>query len=227
MRPNKLTHLVASLFLWLVVGSLYAQVNVRVGYNIGYFTPSIHHKIYQQFNDDRPWLTKHFKDFQTINGLQLGVRYRIDDWIALEGTWYNQFHRQSAEGPDPATNKNFNRSSGFQLSTLGLGFENFAGPISWGASINYDAFRFNTKATGEDRPTVFNDFGWSSHFFIAYNIEANDIMRLSIRPYAHLAWHRVDLSSFHQRINPSADIPSNLEEDYSTFGLMLIIYNGN
>ncbi|MEO0776020.1 MAG: hypothetical protein AAFW73_07290 [Bacteroidota bacterium] len=226
MHQQLLTRLLIGGLLLLSTPRGVAQVNIRVGYNLGLLRPEGHHEIYRNFNADRPWLSKQLQEFRTLNGLQLGLRYRFLPALALEGTWYNQYHRQAAEGTNPATNSSFSRISSFRYSSIGLGVENFLGPISWGASINYDHLRFRSDGTGQDRLLVQENFGWSSHFFISYNLQTRGTLRLSLRPYLHRPWYRVPLVALQENLNPGSPAPTELEEDYTAFGLMLVFYNG-
>ena len=209
--------------------SLSGQVNLRVGYNLGYLTPEKHHQILQQFNSDRPWILPGFKNFKTLNGIQLGLRYTLEDmdWLAFEITWHNQYHRQSVTGIDPAPNTEFSRIAGFRYSSLGLGMENFIGQVSWGASINYDQVKHHLEGTNMNKHTVQENFGWSSHFFLGYNVKSGPTMKIGFRPYAHISWHNINLAGLNEALNPLSDSSLPIEENYSAFGLMIVFYNGN
>lgn len=202
---------------------LWSQVNVKVGYNIGYSNPENHNLIYQRYNEQRPWLTKPFKDMHTINGLQLGLRYRFESNLALEATWQNQYHRRTATGVNPINNRNFSQSFSFRNSSLGLGWEYFIGPVSLGASYNIDQIRY--KSVLSNIENIFKENGRSSTFFLSYNITGSDFFHFSIRPYAQISWQAFDLGGlFSEFIGDNTNEP--LEEGYDAFGIMLIFYNG-
>ncbi len=225
MRPKQKTNAVLIFFLLITTLPLYGQFNARVGYNLGSIESEAHALIYNQFNSGRPWLSQKLKEPSTLNGMQLGLRYSYEDFVALELTWYNLYHRQVGAGTDPATNTEFSRSVSFRFSSFGLGIEKFIGPVSLGASLNYDSQEFNLKGHDLDKQKVSKEFGWSSHFFIGYNFRGSNLLKISLRPYLQVFWHDNDLTALNEALNPG-DTPSNLIENYSNFGMMLVFYNG-
>lgn len=202
-----------------------AQLNIKAGYNLGFVQAQVHKQIYERYNTDNSWLTQELEPFNILNGLQLGVRYKFENLVALEFNWQNQYHRKAASGTDPSDNSNFTRSVSFRYSSLGLGIENFIGPVSFGASFNYDFINYKTSTTDIDQFRVLKDTGWSSHFFVSFNFEGGRPLSLSLRPYAQIPWTTFNLQALNDALNPS-DTSINLEESYTTFGIMLIFYNG-
>ena len=205
-----------------------AQMNIKIGYSLGYSNPKILNDITTRYNADRPWLEKSFKELHTTNGLVAGVRYRLAD-IGLEFTWHNKFKVFRSEGLDPATEKKYFQDIYFRYSSFSLGFENYLfEKFGWGASIDYSNVRFRTESTDiQSRFTISQQKGLSSHFYLSINTRSNDLLTLSIKPYVQIPWSKLNIFDLEKSLHPSSTATEDqFKEDFINFGIMLVFYNG-
>ena len=211
------------LFLFISSG-IAAQLNFKVGYKGGFLDPTINNEIIRAYNADKPWLTKSFKDLKYLSGLVLGFRNRWD-LVAIDVSWYGSFSRNKSEGVDPTLNSTYERTLNYGFSSISLGIENFIGNFSFGASIDIDKTDIRTLKTGRpDRFTVVDEWGYGSHFFVAWNVKSTQL-EFSIRPFVQIPWKEVDLSPLADELEVS--IPGdNLNENFMNFGVMFIFFNG-
>jgi len=111
-----------------------SQVNIKVGYTLGYYNPKIVNSTISKWNDARPWLEENMKEMHISNGLQLGIRQRLGP-VGLEFTWHSRFSNFDATGIDPATEQRFERDVFYRYNSYSLGFENYIGNFGYGASM--------------------------------------------------------------------------------------------
>lgn len=225
-----LKHGLACLFLQLVFCSLpqglSAQLNIKVGYGLGYSPAKISNQITTDHDARMPWLEESLGEMHLLNDMQFGLRYRVGQ-VGIEASFVNKFKTYRSNGIDPATEQSFFRDLFFRYSSISLGFENYLGKFGYGASLDANWARFRMEVTGrEDRFIVTNPFAWGSHFHLSYNIDSGDLLTISIKPYLQIPWTKFDLYELEQELNPVAAEPGGFKEDFLNFGIMLVFYNG-
>jgi len=68
----------------------------------------------------------------------------------------------------------------------------------------------------------------SSHFHLSLNVESNDILTLSIKPYVQVPWSKLNVIPLHEELLPNDTVNADdFKEDFLNFGIMLVFYNGN
>ncbi len=224
---NTFRYLITGLFFCMALAA-HAQFNVKVGYNIGIVSPKVQNGIYEAYNLDKPWLDKPLTKLKALNGLQLGLRYKFFNRVALEASLQTQFHRKTASGKEPISEESVKQIPSFIYSSVGLGVETFVfQSLSWGATLNYDRLNISNQTQDLDKFAVSLESGWSSHVFLALNIGGNSRLSMSIRPYAQIPWTSFDLQPLENSILSTTNgTEERLEQEYTIFGLMILFYNG-
>lgn len=202
-----------------------SQVNIKIGYGANWLNPEVHNSIYSEYNSAHPWLDNELQDLKFLQGLQLGLRYRTDYDVALELTWANYFKRNISTGTDPADNASFYRRVSYNMNEVGLGLEYIFGSIGLGTSINGDFLRTGIRRTeGGNTRTLSNDLALSSSILISIHSGKSGLLSATIRPYVKIPWTSFDFSSLNTELNGTSQ---NLTDDFMTFGVSLIFFNGN
>ncbi len=218
-----LKHRILPIVFLLFFSSLSAQVNIKVGYSIGYTNPKSLNEIVDEFNENRDWLDVQLKNVHTWHGLQLGVRYRIEEF-AFELAWNAKFKSLSSSGIAPNESNTSYRDLYFGQNTLSLGYEYFIENLSFGASLDGEAFRIrsSTNSSG-DRFKVSNQFGYASHFFVSYTFPSSRNIHLALRPYVQVPWSSYKLDKLVAELEGTGlDKTTKL----LNFGIAFIFYNG-
>lgn len=213
------------LILLFVAPSLPAQLNLGIGYSLGYINPKADRAIFEQFNEDRPWLEDELEPINALQGFHVGLRYKFD-FIALEFTWRNRFRTKRGNGIDPATSLEFRRDVTHRYTGYSIGVENFIKDFSYGASIEVENFAMRTEVTGvEEDFTIISHYGLGSQFFVSYRVDAGNALSFSIRPYIHIPWQSYDIAKVAEEIN-GTNTSGKLDTNYMNIGVMFIFYNG-
>lgn len=204
--------------------SMSAQLNFSVGYNLGVLDVAEHDALLQDYNANKAWLAKGLDNLNTTNGLILGARQKWD-FVSLAFAWKSNFARTRANGTEPNTDANFERTLNYRHNVLSLGLGLHFGKVGLGATI--DRNNFQTKWDGTDITNAIigvDESFMSNQFYVSYEFEGNDVMSIAIRPYYQLAWSSFGLESLANQL----EIPdsSNKSFDASNFGVQIIFYNG-
>lgn len=205
--------------------TVHAQLNIKVGYGLAYASPKVNNQITEQFNLSKPWLDQKLSDFHFIQGVHLGLRYRLPV-VSLELTWRNRFKRISAEGIDPTDDSDFEQTLIYQYQSYSFGIENHFGKIGYGGSIDVNNLVIRTNKTGrEDTYNVVDDWGLGSHLFLSYTVKSGAWLYVSVRPYVQVNWTKFDLAPLATELAVNTSGSSYLG-DYMNFGVMFIFFNG-
>ncbi len=207
-----------------------AQINVKVGYSVGYTNPTVYNNIIKQFNTNNPWLDKSMGELSVLHGLHLGFRYKISNF-GFELSWANKYGQRSSSGILPnTTNTAFERELNLRMNELSFVYENYIGPIILGASLDGILYNFKTKVSGTDGryPIGAKQYGLASTFSLGISLEANDRMSVCIKPYVQIPWTMINLRSIDLELNENNGLAP--ETDYAqrflNFGVLFIFYNG-
>jgi len=215
-------------FLVLVFGLptiSFGQLNLSVLYSSSYTQPDTHQSIIDQFNADRPGLTKQFEDIRFLNGYGLGLRYKVDR-IAFNTRWENQIDRLRANGTDN-NNEAFEQTLFFKLTTFSFGIESFFSEhLSIHGSFEFNNARYRTELNDSDKFDLANDWATGSTLSIGYNFIGGSLMHVSLRPFIHISWTNHDLIGLHTALNPDVPATRDFDEEFLNFGIKLIFYNG-
>ncbi len=209
--------------------SIKAQLNLKVGYSLAYANPTIHNRIIDKFNLDRPWLESPMKETKLLNGFIFGARYKMDR-IGVELTWENQFDRFVGSGPEPTSMREFTQSIYFRQAFYSFALESFfSEEFSIKASLDYNQVRYRSEKTGVNgRFVLMKDNGFGSTFSLGYNLIGSGVMHVSLRPFFHISWTGFDLEELNRDLETNQATDPNLDykEDFVSYGLKIIFYNG-
>lgn len=210
-----------SIFLFLQCG--YGQLNIKVGYNLNYSSLESHNHIFSEFNTARPWLTSEFKDIHFSSGLQVGLRYRIDN-IALDLTWDRATNERIADGITPA-GSDFSKELMYINNRIGLGLESYNKYFGIGANVNYDILQINsTQPNSESSKSIMQNERFASKVYLIFTSIGSDIIAISLQPYVAIPWSHFNLSTLARHLevlSNEGNIQNNLH-----FGFSLVFYNG-
>lgn len=217
-------------FLCCISVQLSAQLNLNVGYHGSYLDNNkLTNDILQNYNDNHPWLSKSFKDFQVMDGLIVGTRYKLES-VAFLLQWTNKKKNNKSKGIDPVTDVETFRDLKFQYNSYSAGLEFFVKAFSFGGTMDYNHYVIKTERTGfDDKYNVLSEPIWSSHFFINFRVAKSSNMSIGIQPYFHMPWTNLNLLKLEQELNPEIGANANAADydaDLKNFGISLIFYNG-
>ncbi len=211
--------------LWGSYITLSAQLNILVGYSAQYTQANTLNTLIDQYNDERPWLEDRLDQLNTLQGLNLGLRYRTPR-VAVELGWVNNFSTFSASGTDPNTNALSERELRIRLRTYYLALENTFGKFGYGLSFGVNHAIIRTEKTGRsDAFNVMEPFNTSSRIFVSYTIDAGPFLFFSIRPYISIPWTSLDFTPLAEELELES-FDADQQGNFPAIGISLLLFNG-
>ncbi|MFK8102702.1 MAG: hypothetical protein AB8G15_09260 [Saprospiraceae bacterium] len=205
--------------------SLFAQLNFKVGYEMSYQDIEVTNQILQTYNEQKPWLDNSFDDIHFFQSLILGLRYRWE-FVGLDLTWQKGFNRKKAEGISPFDDANFKQVIGFSFDRYSVGYENYYQNLGIGASLDYNRYTAKSTINNDSKNRLFKDQNFSSIFHISYTFSNNSAIKFMLKPYVQIPWTKIKLDDLAEGLNQERS-QEDLTENTTSYGLMLIFYQGN
>lgn len=226
MHPIKYT-LLTLIFLVSITASISAQLNIKTGYIYSHTRPDVTNQIFDQFNNERTWLSDNLKDLNGFHGLIMGFRYKPLDFVGFDLYWTGRFRSIKSFGTDPVTSSSFERDLYFRNNSISVGYENYLKWFSFGGTLDFNFLKIKSESSSRDgRFTILSDTGFSSHFFISFNAQNRGRMSVSLKPYIQIPWTGFDVKKLAEELDATPDNTTDFNERYPTFGFMIVFYNG-
>lgn len=204
-----------------------AQINMSIGYNYNYASLPAVENIRTTYNEANPWFEDKFRATHSMNGLHIGLRYKIEP-VGFTAFWENANATRRVAGEDPNTMTGFARKNYFRQNQFGIGVESYLGRLGYGLTLQTSNFRISTDIDGiKDRRTVDQQNYISSTFYGLFKFHGTNVLEMSLRPFFQYAWTPINISNFNTELNPTSTLPT---EDFTfrntVIGIGFIFYNG-
>lgn len=221
---NKLKRSIQLLILIVSIQNLNAQFNFTMGYSsVLYKNESLKTAI-QTFNSDQnDTLKSGFKTPTYLHGLEMGLRYKWENF-ALQGGFLMRLntnkalYRQANDGTlSQKLISNYNSwfigATGYLNSWFGIG-----------ATFDFNTIRIKNKLQTDKNSTKFlNKTNTSSQIFLVFDVPANNVLSISIKPFFQMPWHSTDFTDFNKNLN---GMNSSLSSKWWTTGISFLFCNG-
>ncbi len=202
-----------------------AQLNLQVGYGLGFLNLPETEKLFTEYKLQNAWLNGSFQKMNCLNGFVVGVR---QSWVGFSMglNWKYRFADTKVEGTDPVSNLAYTKELFFNLQSYSLSLESGGGWFRLGTSLDYNSLYIKERHTGSnDKVAVSREHQWGSQFYININFPASTSCQISLQPYYFLPWEKFDLNGLKNDLQISAE-PASRKESFSHFGISLILSNG-
>ncbi len=202
-----------------------AQFNVTTGYELSYQFSDNFNDIIQKFNTQNDFLDSNLEELKIMHGLQLGLRYEVENILAFTLGWKYRFKNSTASGTEPTTLTNVKRELFIRQNVLSVGFENQFGFIGYGATLDYNRVGFKQEIDNNSKKKISTDHHFGSTFYLNFISPRSNQIRLSVRPYIQIPWTKMDLAKLDMELNETVNT-EKIEEGFMNFGIMFIFLNG-
>ena len=222
----KLLKYILCLLVFSLTNSMYGQLNLKVGYNLGYAKLNQTKSIFDRFNLINPQAEKELSPVNFYNGIELGLRYRFENFGIDIGI-------SSMSGNSEALNVIQNDGSlgkddwKISLVNYSIGLENYFGTFGYGATIGTQKLKYKTNfISSGGRKTVFDQSVLNSKFYLIIEVPSNKVA-FSIRPYISTTWKPYNIQDIELLFEPGSSRPeSEFDQDLIVYGLSFLFYNG-
>lgn len=211
----------------------HAQLNIKIGYGLGYTSGNGYNDLVDEFNTQNDFrIEQKLKALHLLHGVELGIRHQVDSY-GFEFSWESLGGDGLAvgENTDPALPSLFERQLFYSISTLAIGVERYFGNKGIGLSGGLRKTSFKGSISGSDVKKTFvadNQYVLKAYWML--NFRGGDIIGLSLRPYVSIPLNRFDfeqdgtypvhdyLEISHNETTQSARLP--------IVGISILFYNG-
>jgi hypothetical protein len=216
--------IIAAFLYFILNNTLSAQLNLKAGYQAYFTDPSVNNAILSAHNQQNTYYTQKFDDLKYLNGIHAGLRYKADA-VGFEIGWTTKLKSTSAKGIPPNQGSEIQNIFRYRMNTVSAGMESYFGKLGIGATIDYNFLKIRPRFEEPDLTENFTDNAFSSHFNLVYTFQDRQNLSIAIKPFIQYFWDKFDLTEFDQQLNGTLTQTSH-QEDFMSFGIMLIFYNG-
>lgn len=232
-------YIFALFFFSLCCTTAEAQLNFYAGYRLGFTNPEAFNAIVEEHNaavKSDPIIgyrdTIGFDELRYLNGVDLGISYGFAGGRVQFG-WMNKRKQIRADGQRIGSSSQFENRITTTINNLNIGYYPTFGPVYLGATLDYNFLRIKTDfeevgQLGVPGTQEAYSNAWSSHFSFGYDLSNGGNIGLKIEPYIQLYWSDYDLGNFYKIAtgDESANPEIETKEQFATFGISFIVYNG-
>jgi len=204
------------------------QINIKVGYNLGYMDAPTLNQLVNDFNTDPSYvdiIQIPMSEFHTISGIEIGGRYSFNN-SSVELTYDNLNKDHDAVG-EQDNGSLFEEQLFYSQKGVNLSLETKFGVLGWGAGIarRTQQLRGNV-ATSNNKYVITKQSDFALKLFLVFDFGGTDNLSFELRPFFIYPLNESNLSQLagpdEWNITPSA----GTSERFTTFGLSFAFYNG-
>jgi hypothetical protein len=231
MKNNTCTSfrlLIIALFL-VVASPISAQINSIAGYNYTRSSPTILNQIIDSYNARNPALAQPMSHLSSMNGMNLGVRYRFP-YAAIEVMW----HTRIARAKDQVVNTDrtsYQNIINFRNQVFSLGGDLHYGSVGVGATFDLNKTQVRKeRSTDATREVLMNSSILTNHVYLIFDLKVTEGMSISIRPYVQFSPKSINYYDVEKKFNPdiaAITSPDKYNQRFFNYGISLSFVNGS
>ena len=204
------------------IASAYSQVNIKIGYNIGFPQLPVNDDILAQFSPADSEVIDPFSPISFMHGIQLGLRYRVGN-IAAEVGWESISRDRTALTYRAANDSFTDRQYNYSLSGLSVGVDNYFGRFGLGSVLLYNKLSID-RTIGNNNLGIVSDRQLALRLQFIWQVQESEMVAVQIKPYYQFNLKGYSLSNLATDLDVSGSIDA--DESPKVFGISLIFYNG-
>lgn len=217
------------IFFFFIVSysSVQAQFNFKAGFIYGIFNNAFENDIYKRYDAANTWQDDPFEKIYSTPGMLLGICQKTN-LVNIGANMSAKFQRLQSKGTPTGSTSEVTRDFFYKLSSYSLEADFPIGNFSFGASIDGNNYKINTRSSNDnERRTIMRDFALGSHFHIGWKLPGGDNISYSIRPFFQTTWTPVNFFALEQELFLYTEgIESDFDSRFSQFGITFIFFNG-
>jgi hypothetical protein len=200
-----------------------AQLNVKVGYCTQYNTFKQTNNLFKNYNSSSSEISKKYKSFHFLHGLELGLRYHVTETLAFD------LGLSSVSTLDNKTSRLINAvviKDEWKISNrfIALGIENIYGTFGYGVQLGYSKWKYLKDFVGADsKQTIYEDNSLNLRFNFIIQAKSGNTA-FALKPFYNYPFSKENISVVDKTLNGST--ANNVMENFQGFGLGVVFYNG-
>ena len=214
--------MLASFFL-LSTQDLAGQVNIKIGYLAGIGNFETNNSLLSMYAVEGEELTKPFEHVSFMHGIQLGLRYKVNN-LALVFGWENQSRDRSALSFNAANDLFRERQYNYTLNSFSLGVDNYIGAFLIGASVQSRKLSIDREINGNSLGLI-DQSEFSYRITAGFTLQRSELVSFEIRPFVQLPINDYNLENLATDLSATTT-DGDYTESLRVIGISFVFYNG-
>jgi hypothetical protein len=221
--------LLFTLFFIVVSHPIFAQINSIAGYNYTRNNPTVLNQIIDTYNARNPSLSQPMSHLSSLNGMNLGVRYRFP-YAAVELMWHTRIARAKNQVVN-ADRTTYQDIINFRNQVFSLGGDVHYGRIGIGGSFDLNRTQIRKeRSTDATKEVLLTNNHLTNHIYLVFDLKVTEGMSISIRPFVQIPSRSVNLYAIEQKFNPDVAAtanPDKYNQRFFNYGISFSFVNGS
>jgi len=205
--------------------SLFAQLNLGVGFSAASISASENNSLLQEYNlSNEDLLEQRYSELRFMTGVFVSLRYKFER-VAFEVSWENlERDINSILVFDDKTGQVNNLY--YNLTSSSIGVENHLRQYGYGAALSSRVFTIKSDVLNTDfKRKIDREREFSTKLYLMYTIQESRMISLQLKPFVQIPLGSYRLSGLQEELQ-STNISLNRTTSPFLFGLTLVFYNG-
>ena len=229
-NTNSISRFLLLTLLFIVFSSpLFSQINSIAGYNYTRNNPTILNQIIDTYNARNPTLAQPMSYLSSLNGMNLGVRYRFP-YMAVELVWHTRIARARDQVVN-ADRTSYQNIINFRNQVFSLGGDVHYGRIGIGGTFDLNQTQIRKeRSTDNTKEILLNDRHLTNQIYLVFDIKVTDGMSISVRPFVQIPSKSVNLYEVEKKFNPEVaamSSPDKYNQRFFNYGISFSFINGS
>ena len=221
--------LLFSLFFFFFQAPVFSQINSIAGYNYTRNNPTILNQIIDTYNARNPTLAQPMSHLSSLNGMNLGVRYRFP-YAAVELMWHTRIARAKDQVIN-ADRTSYQNIINFRNQVFSLGGDIHYGGLGIGGTFDLNQTQIRKeRSTDNTKEILLTNRHLTNQIYLVFDVKVTDGMSISIRPFVQIPSKSVNLYAVEKKFNPDVAAtanPDKYNQRFFNYGVSLSFVNGS
>jgi len=206
--------------LLILPSYLFSQVNIKVGYGLGFPQLSATNNLLDNYLPPNSEVVETFGAVNFMHGIQLGIRYKIAN-TGIEAGWETMTRDLTSLAYMPSSDSFTDRTYGVGFSGLHIGLDHYFDKYGLGLALHGQKLTLERRIGNNDLALV-DQRKLALRINAIWTVQESEVVSLAIKPYYQLPLGDFDVSRFADDIGSAGTTDDGL----SMFGLSFVFYNG-
>ena len=221
--------LLFALFFFFFQVPIFSQINSIAGYNYTRNNPTILNQIIDTYNARNPTLAQRMSHLSSLNGMNLGVRYRFP-YAAVELVWHTRIARAKDQVVN-ADRTSYQNIINFRNQVFSLGGDVHYGGLGIGGTFDLNQTQIRKeRSTDNTKEILLTNKQLTNQIYLIFDIKITDGMSISVRPFVQIPSKNVNLYAVEKKFNPDVAAtanPDKYNQRFFNYGVSFSFVNGS
>lgn len=202
-----------------------AQLNISIGYGIGFLNANVNNDILDAFNSRKGQeidLDNPFGHLKSMSGISIGGRYKLGT-NAFGFVWDNMSKSRRAFGETTQMTL-FDQELFYSFNMVSFNYESNFGRIGIGSSVGKNFLKIKDEIPNSpEKNTLVKESQYFARINLSFNFSGGGTVAFALKPYIQFPLSELDISGLATELDVAID---KQDESFPFIGLSFVFYNG-